>query len=91
VHIAIAIIFVVTFTPLFVHPASALDSARFVICPRASPNPNFYGQLRAMGFTQESLPDFSQMAAINPSLIGTHGAYALNFAKAGDPKLFTFS
>jgi hypothetical protein len=38
------------------------------------PNPDFYEQLLAMGFTPESLPDFSEMAAVTfVDTIVSHG------------------
>jgi hypothetical protein len=56
-------------------PASALDSARvLVLATQRVPNPYFYAQLLAMGFTPESLPDFSQMAAVTfVDTIVSHG------------------
>jgi hypothetical protein len=56
-------------------PASALDSARVLVLTRERvPNPCFYAQLLAMGFTSESLPDFSQMVAVTfVDTIVSHG------------------
>lgn len=56
-------------------PASELDSARVVaLATERVPNPYFYPQLLAIGFTPESLPDFSQMAAITfVDAIVSHG------------------
>jgi hypothetical protein len=56
-------------------PAYALDSTRVVVLPiERVPNPYFYPQLLAIGFTPGSLPDFSQMAAITfVDTIASHG------------------
>ena len=56
-------------------PASALDSARILVLTRERvPNPYFYAQLLAMGFTPDSLPDFSHMAAVTfVETIVSHG------------------
>jgi hypothetical protein len=55
--------------------AAALDSARVVVpAIERVPNPYFYAQLLAMGFTPGSLPDFTQMAAITfVETIVSHG------------------
>jgi hypothetical protein len=56
-------------------PAYALNSTRVVVLPiERVPNPYFYPQLLAIGFTPESLPDFSQMAAVRfVDTIVSHG------------------
>ena len=56
-------------------PASTLDSSRVgTLAIERVPNPYFYPQLLAMGFTPESLPDFSQMAAVTfVDTIVSHG------------------
>ena len=56
-------------------PASALDSARILaLAKERVSNPYFYAQLLGMGFTPESLPDFSQMAAVTfVDTIVSHG------------------
>lgn len=63
----------VALQPFF--PASALDSARVVaLAIERVPNPYFYPQLLAIGFTPESLPDFTQMAAFTfVETIVSHG------------------
>jgi len=56
-------------------PASTLDSSRVgTLAIERVPNPYFYPQLLAMGFTPASLPDFSAMAAVTfVDTIVSHG------------------
>jgi hypothetical protein len=79
-------------------PASALDSTRVLVLGRERTlNPYFYPQLLAIGFTPESLPDFSQMAAVTfVDTIVSHGklnertlfhelVHVVQYAKLGLP------